>query len=241
MKIIPSVDIKSKKAVRLYQGDFGKQTVVGENPVEIVNNFFNFGAKEVHIVNLDAAIGERSANLEIIKEICTLKTSSKQKIQLGGGIKSISDIENALELGADFVVIGSMIVNDFELFEKAVKEYKDKITAALDVKGEVLMTGGWLEESDTSVYDITKKLEKLKVKRIVLTDTTKDGTLSKPNIDLPVKLSKIYSKEIIVSGGISSYSDLEEIKNAGLYGAILGKSIYSGKIDLKKANGLFGS
>ena len=140
MKIIPSVDIKSGRAVRLYQGDFAKETVVGENPVAIVNNFLNLGAEEVHIVNLDGALGDKSANMGIIKDICKLKTSQRQKIQLGGGIRNLEDIETALELGIDSVVIGSMIAEDFELFAKAVEIYKDKIVAALDVKDEALMT-----------------------------------------------------------------------------------------------------
>ncbi len=239
MKIIPSVDIRAGRAVRLYQGDFNKETVVGENPVDIVNNFFNLGAQEVHVVNLDAAVGDKSANIDIIREICKLKTSSKQKIQLGGGIKTLKDIEIALETGVDLAVIGSMLAEDFKTFEKAVEIYKDKIVAALDVKGEILMTGGWLEDSKVSVYDITEKLENLNVKRIVLTDITKDGTLLGPNISLPLKLSKIYSGEIIVSGGIAGYGDLEKIKENKLTGAILGKSIYSGKIDVKKAVSLY--
>ncbi len=241
MKIIPSVDIKSGRAVRLYQGDFAKETVVGENPVAIVNNFLNLGAEEVHIVNLDGALGDKSANMGIIKDICKSKTSQRQKIQLGGGIRNLEDIETALELGIDSVVIGSMIAEDFELFAKAVEIYKDKIVAALDVKDEALMTRGWLDGSAALVYDITSKIENLNVRRIVLTDITKDGTLLGPNINLALELSKIYSGEIIVSGGVADYEDLESIKDNKLAGAILGKSIYCGRIDLEKAFELGGN
>ena len=147
MKIIPSVDIKSGRAVRLYQGDFEQETIVGANPIEIVRGFFDAGAREVHIVDLDGALGYKLTNFKMIEEICKLK---KGQIELGGGIKTLEDIKRAVDLGIDTVVVGSMLADDFLSFEKAAGLYKSVLGAALDVKDGKLATRGWLDNSDIS-------------------------------------------------------------------------------------------
>lgn len=232
MRVIPSVDIKSGRAVRLYQGDFDEETVVGADPVEIVRGFFDKGAKEVHIVDLDGALGDKSANIKIIEAICKMKGG---KIELGGGIKTLDDIKRAVDLGVDTVVIGSMLADDFSSFEKAANLYKEVLAAALDVKDKKLLTRGWLDNSDISFIDMAMKLEKLNIKRIVVTDINKDGTLTGPNIDIALEIRKIFSREIIVSGGIASYEDLQNVKGSKLTGVIIGKAIYNRNIDLEKA------
>ncbi len=232
MKIIPSVDIKSGRAVRLYQGDFEQETIVGANPIEIVRGFFDAGAREVHIVDLDGALGYKLTNFKMIEEICKLK---KGQIELGGGIKTLEDIKRAVDLGIDTVVVGSMLADDFLSFEKAAGLYKSVLGAALDVKDGKLATRGWLDNSDISAIDMAIKMENLGIKRIVVTDINKDGTLTGPNIDIALEIRTVYSGEIIVSGGISSYEDLQNVKDSKLTGVIIGKSIYSGNVDLVEA------
>ena len=238
MKIIPSVDIKSGRAVRLYQGDFKKETIVGIDPIQIVKGFFDAGANEVHIVDLDGALGDKLTNIKIIEEICKMK---KGQIELGGGIKTLDDIKRAVDLGIDTVVVGSMLADNFPSFEKAAYLYKTVLGASLDVKEGKLLKRGWLDNSDISAMDMAIRMQDLDIKRIVVTDIKRDGTLMGPNIDIALELRQVYKGEIIVSGGISSYEDLQNVKDSKLTGVIIGKSIYSGYVDLVKALEIGGS
>lgn len=240
MKIIPAVDIKDGKAVRLYKGNFEMKEVVGEDPELIVEEFIRKGINEIHIVDLDGAIGNNIKNREIIKNICSIKGA---KIQLGGGIKTLEDFKRVLDLGVSKIVVGSMIIKNFEIFQYIAKHYKENLVAGVDISNGELMVNGWLEGSKISPIEISKKLEKLKVKRMVVTDISRDGTMSGVNIDICKEIKKFYKGEIICSGGVASVLDINKTKNEGIDGVIVGKAFYKGKItfeDMAKAGEIYG-
>lgn len=230
MKIIPAVDIKNGKAVRLYQGNFDIQEIVGGNPVEIVEGFIEKGINEIHIVDLDGALGDTKENRNTIEKICSLGGA---KIQLGGGIKTVDDFKRVMDLGVDRVVIGSMIVKNFEIFQKIANLYRESVVAGIDISDGRLMVTGWLEGSKINPLEISKKIEELKIKRMVVTDISRDGTMKGLNTVICKAIKQFYSGEIIGSGGVSSVKDIEKARLEGLDGVIIGKSLYKGKITIE--------
>ncbi|MBR4496619.1 MAG: 1-(5-phosphoribosyl)-5-[Acholeplasmatales bacterium] len=235
MKLYPAIDLHDGKCVRLYKGDYNKVTLYGD-PVKQAKKWKSLGATYLHLVDLDGAKEGKSLNLEsverIIKEVDI-------KVELGGGIRTISHIENILSKGVDRVILGSSALN-LEFVKEAINKFgNDKIVVGIDCKNMMVATRGWLDVSEINAIDFAKKLKEIGVKTIIFTDIAKDGTLEGINANQTKMLIDETHLDVVASGGAKSINDILKAKEIGAYGIILGKSIYSNAIDLKEAIRLF--
>ncbi|MBC1968461.1 1-(5-phosphoribosyl)-5-[(5-phosphoribosylamino)methylideneamino]imidazole-4-carboxamide isomerase [Listeria marthii] len=229
MQIFPAIDLKNGQCVRLFQGDFSKTTVVNEDPIAQAKAFATDGATYLHIVDLDGALEGRPVNLEIIQK---MQTAAKIPVQVGGGIRSMAQVDYYLESGIDRVIIGSAALTDPDFLRAAVQKYGSKIAAGIDAKNGFVATSGWLDVSQVSYLDLAKRMEEMHVETIIYTDISRDGTLTGPNLEQMAALQKHVSINLIASGGVSSRADLESLAELGLYGAIAGKALYNGNISM---------
>ena len=236
MILFPAIDIKNGSCVRLVQGKMEEATVFNENPVDQAKIFESKGCKWIHVVDLDGAIKGHSVNQKIIKEIIS---SVNIKIQLGGGIRNIKTIDKWFEIGVERLVVGSLIVNNPNLVKKAIKKYPGKIVLGIDLIDNKLAIEGWVKKTDISPIDIAKNFNNLDIASIVCTNIKKDGTMNGIDLDFILNNTNIFKKPIIASGGITTLKDLQILKDNeknGIEGAICGRAIYEGKIDLIEAN-----
>lgn len=229
MQIFPAIDLKNGQCVRLFQGDFSKQTVVNEDPIAQAKAFASDGATYLHIVDLDGALEGRPVNLEIIKK---MQTVAKIPVQVGGGIRSMAQVDYYLESGVNRVIIGSAALTNPDFLRAAVQKYGSKIAAGIDAKNGFVATSGWLDVSQVSYLDLAKQMEEMDVETIIYTDISRDGTLTGPNLEQMAALQKHVSINLVASGGVSSRADLEALAKLGLYGAIAGKALYNGNISM---------
>ncbi|MBC1985971.1 1-(5-phosphoribosyl)-5-[(5-phosphoribosylamino)methylideneamino]imidazole-4-carboxamide isomerase [Listeria sp. FSL L7-0478] len=229
MQIFPAIDLKNGQCVRLFQGDFSKQTVVNEDPIAQAKAFAADGATYLHIVDLDGALEGRPVNLEIIQK---MKQSARIPVQVGGGIRSMAQVDYYLESGIDRVIIGSAALTDPDFLRAAVQKYGPKIAAGIDAKNGFVATSGWLDVSQVSYLDLAKRMEEMDVETIIYTDISRDGTLTGPNLEQMAALQKHVSINLVASGGVSSRTDLEALAKLGLYGAIAGKALYNGHLSM---------
>ena len=236
MKLIPAIDLKNNKCVRLEQGKEENTTTYNNDPREQAVFFEKCGCERIHIVDLDGAFGRQDINKNTILEI---RKSVSIPIQLGGGIKNEDDVSFWVEAGIDFLILGSLSVKNSNLVLKIANKYPNQIYTALDILNQKIMIKGWLEESNLTVKDIFSIYNKSTIKGYVLTDISRDGLLYGLNFDLIKNISILTKKDIIVGGGLSDYSDIRSLKeifsNTNVEGAIAGKSIYSGSIELVDA------
>lgn len=231
MKLYPAIDLHDGKCVRLYKGDYNKVTEYGD-PVIQAKKWKSMGATYLHLVDLDGAKEGKSLNLEsverIIKEVDI-------KVELGGGIRTISHIENILSIGVDRVILGSSALN-LEFVKEAINKFgRDKIVVGIDCKNMMVATRGWLDVSEINAIDFAKKLKEIGVKTIIFTDIAKDGTLEGINELQTKMLIDETHLDVVASGGAKSINDIIKAKEIGAYGIILGKSIYSNAINLEEA------
>lgn len=231
MQVLPAIDIRDGQAVRLVQGDFQQKTVVNPDPVAQAKDFFDAGFHFIHVVDLDGALAGRAINDQLISAIAGLGLA----IEIGGGIRTMAQIREYLELGAARVIIGSAALSHPELVKEAVETYGDKIAVGIDAKGGKVAVSGWLEVSETDFLTMAEEMAKIGVKTIIYTDIEKDGTLAGPTLaDYQILQEKLPQVDFIASGGVSSKEDLIRLKALGLYGAIVGKAYYSGKVTLEE-------
>ena len=233
MRILPAIDIKDGQAVRLFKGDFSQKTVVNPDVLAQAQLFKEAGIYMIHVVDLDGALEGRAANRDLIARI---KAETGLAIQVGGGIRSLEQIEDYLSVGIDRVIIGSMAVKNPALVEAALQCFgSDKIVVGIDAKKGLVATEGWLETSDQDYVSLALAMEKIGVRLFVYTDVDRDGTLTGPNIQHYQKLLvALKQAKVIASGGIQSAADLEELRKLGLTGAIVGKAYYQGNISLSQ-------
>ena len=231
MILFPAIDIKDGKAVRLYQGRFDKCEEMGI-PLEIAKEFEKTGAEFIHLVDLDGAKEGKRVNSDIIKAIA--KTVNIP-VQLGGGIRTLEDLEAIFDLGVSRAIIGTAAYKDKEFLIKAVEKYGEKIAVGVDAKDNKVALEGWLESTNMDYIEFSRQLEKIGVKTVIYTDISKDGTLEGANIEGLKALSNAVDMDIVASGGVKDLEDLLKINELNLYGAISGKAIYSGSLDLKEA------
>ncbi len=237
MKLFPAIDIKNGQCVRLRQGSFQDVLVYSDNPLKIAKQWEACGASFIHIVDLDGALVGHSVNDEVIKSIVA---EVKVPIQVGGGIRTIKDIENKLELGIDRVIIGTKAVKDPGFIKEAVSTFGSKrIVIGIDAKDGMVAIEGWEKVSSYQAVSLAMEMKKLGVRTIVYTDISKDGMLQGPNIPHTKEMVEVTGLNIIASGGVSSLKDLEMLEEINVYGAIVGKALYEKRIDLKKAVKLF--
>ena len=231
MKLYPAIDLHNGKCVRLYKGDYNEVTEYGE-PKEMAQKWKDMGATFLHLVDLDGAKDGYSINLESVKKIID---EVKIDVELGGGIRTLDQISNILNLGVKRVILGSSALN-LEFVKEAINKFgNDKIVIGIDCKNMMVATHGWLNVSNINAIDFAKMLKEIGVKTIIFTDIAKDGTLEGINLEQTKKLIDETKLDIIASGGAKTNLDIKNAKEIGAYGIILGKSIYSGSIDLKQA------
>lgn len=233
MQILPAIDIRDGRAVRLFKGDFQKETVVNPDVLEQAKIFSEAGIDFIHVVDLDGALDGRATNRNLIASI---KEKTGLGIEVGGGIRSLEQIADYLSVGIDRVIIGSMAVKDPDFVTAALKEFgPDKIVVGIDAKSGMVATEGWLETSDVDYLSLAKAMEERGVALIVYTDVDRDGTLLGPNFEHYEKLVSTLTKtQVIASGGIHAISDLERLETIGVLGTIVGKAYYNGNINLSE-------
>ena len=230
MIIFPAIDLKDGKAVRLSKGDFNKVDVFSDQPWEVAKGFEEKGAEWIHLVDLDGAKDGENKNLDVIKKI---RDNVKVKLQLGGGIRTIETAEMLLKSGIDRIILGTAAIENPELLKTLVEKHGEKIAVSVDEKNGKAATKGWLEESSIDAFDLCKSLKETGVKTIIYTDISKDGMMAGPNFDAYVKINEL-GVDVIASGGVSTPEDINILKKADIYGAIVGKAIYLGKIKLEE-------
>lgn len=229
MIIYPAIDIKGGKCVRLTQGLKDQEKVYYDSPQEVARLWQEKGARWLHVVDLDGAFGGRARNYEIVKEMVT---SATIPIQIGGGIRSLENIEAWLALGIKRVILGTKALEDPVMLKEALKRFSEEIVVSIDAKNGLVTTEGWVKTSSIKAVDFAMRLEAQGVRRIVYTDISRDGMLSGPNFEALENLKGAVGLEIIASGGISSLKDLTALQRMGIEGAIVGKALYEGRIDL---------
>ncbi len=232
MIILPAIDILDQKCVRLTKGDYNTAKKVAQDPIETAKEFESAGAEYIHMVDLNGARDGKIVNNEIYENVVK---SVNIPIEVGGGIRNIETVDYYISKGINRVIIGSAALTDPEFVKAAVDKYGDRIAVGIDAENGMVKTSGWLENSNVNYIDLALKMQDVGVKYLIFTDISKDGTLSGPNFAQLKELSNSVSINIIASGGIHDINDIIMLKSMNLYGAICGKSIYSGSIDLREA------
>ena len=235
MLIIPAIDIRDGKCVRLFKGDFAKETVFSDRPEEMARKWQNAGARFLHLVDLDGALAKKPMNLDTVERILH---SVELPVELGGGIRSLEHIETALSLGVHRVILGSVAVQEPELVKEACQRYKERIVVGIDAKDGIVAVDGWGVSGDVEAGELARRMVKAGVRTIIYTDISRDGTLAGVNAEATVALAKESGASVIASGGVNSLADIRRLKALeaeGVCGVIVGKSIYTGALDLAKA------
>lgn len=235
MIIFPAIDIRGGKCVRLLKGDFEKETVFSDKPEEMAKKWQAQGAEFLHLVDLDGALVGKSQNLATVEKILA---AVDIPVELGGGIRTMENIDDVLALGVRRVILGSVAVRDPELVREACAKYGDRIVVGIDAKDGIVAVDGWGVSGDVEATALAKEMKKAGVKTIIYTDISRDGTLSGVNVEATAKLARESGVAIVASGGVKSIADIEALKpyeKDGIEGVIVGKSIYMGTLDLAKA------
>ena len=233
MIILPAIDLMGGKAVRLIKGDYSKQTVYNEDSVAQAKEFEKAGARYLHVVDLDGAKSGAEENAEVIGKIVS---NTSLKVEVGGGIRSMETIDRYLTLGVERVILGTIAIEDPEFLKAAIDRYGDHIAVGVDVLEGEVRTRGWTKASGRDIYEFMNELTNKGVKTVVCTDISRDGMMEGTNVSLYKKLSEEFMTiDIIASGGVSSMEDILRLKKDGIKGAIIGKALYTGAIDLRKA------
>ena len=232
MLIFPAIDLKDGKVVRLHKGRFDTVHQVADDPVETAKTFCAAGARYLHMVDLDGARDGKRKNSAIVQAVAEVGL----RIELGGGIRSMADLDAVFGLGVWRAVIGSAAVSDPEFVREAVAKYgPERIAVGIDAKDGLVRTSGWEENAGLDYISFAEQMESISVKYIIFTDIETDGTLSGPSYDRLEALQKAVFCSITASGGVSSNEDLRQLRDRGLYAAIVGKAWYAGAVDLAQA------
>lgn len=232
MNIFPAIDLYEGKAVRLYKGRYDEMTVYSENPPEIAKAFEREGAKYIHVVDLEGAKDGTTPNIDVVRKI---KESTSLFVEIGGGIRSHEVLSRYFNIGVDRVILGTAAVTDEQFLISAVEKWGEKIAVGADVSDGYIRIKGWMEKSEYTLDAFLSKMQKIGVKTVICTDISKDGAMSGTNLEMYSSLMKKYSIDIVASGGVSTIDDVKALRKMGLYGAIIGKAYYVGKIDLREA------
>ena len=237
MEIIPAIDIRCGKCVRLYQGDYNRETVFNENPVTAALAWYSRGARWLHIVDLDGAVAGRPRNMEVVEEIireCGLS------VELGGGIRQKEVAEELLRRGVSRIILGTAAVENRELVKKLCRQFGEAIAVSLDARDDKIAVRGWQKNTVVEVIQLSREMVDAGARRLIYTDIKKDGTLTEPNFDMIDRLLTEAKVPVLVAGGISREAHLRKLKQLGAEGAIIGKALYTGDIDFGEAIIKFG-
>jgi phosphoribosylformimino-5-aminoimidazole carboxamide ribotide isomerase len=232
MIIYPAIDLKNKKCVRLYKGDFAKEEIFNDSPLDQAQQFEKLGFDNLHIVDLDRTLDSDTSNLSSIKEI---RKHTSLKIQVGGGLRTLKDVEEVLDLGVENIVMGTAAVTNTELLKMVTAKYPQKISVGMDVRKGFLALKGWTDQTKLLAADFVEQIKNYQIKSIIFTDIDKDGTKQGVNLEETVKLASLSSVPVIASGGVASMKDILSIQQTNIIkGVIVGKAIYDGSINLKE-------
>ena len=235
MVIFPAIDIRDGKCVRLFKGDFAQETVYGDKPEEMALKWQALGGEFLHLVDLDGARAKKPVNLEVIKKIVA---AVKIPVALGGGIRTMENIDEVLALGVRRVILGSVAVQNPDLVKEACAKYGDRIVVGIDAKDGIVAVDGWGVSGNVEASVLAKKMAEAGVKTIIYTDISRDGTLSGCNVEATAKLAEVSGINVVASGGVSNIEDIKALlpyADKGIEGVIVGKSIYTGSLDLQEA------
>lgn len=232
MKLFPAIDLYEGKAVRLYKGDYQQMTIYSDDPLSVAKGFRDAGAEYLHVVDLEGAKTGQTPNLELIR---TITAQSGLQVEVGGGIRSEEVICSYLDAGVLRVILGTAAITQPGFVAEMVAKYGGGIAVGVDVRDGLVAIRGWTEVSDQKCFDFCRKMQDVGVKTIICTDISKDGVLGGTNLQLYKDLSQTLSLDIVASGGVSSLGDVKSLRDMGLYGAILGKALYTGALDLRAA------
>lgn len=232
MLLFPAIDLYEGKAVRLFKGDYAQMTIYSDNPVEVAKGFKAAGANYLHVVDLEGAKTGDTPNYEVIANIVK---ESGLNVEVGGGIRSLDVVRKYIDAGVLRIILGTAAITQPDFLEEAVRLYGEKVAVGVDMKDGKVAIKGWTEVSEYSCNDFCEKLAGIGVKTIICTDISKDGVLGGTNLALYKELSEKFPMDIIASGGVSSLDDVAKLNEMDMYGAILGKALYTGNIDLNEA------
>jgi phosphoribosylformimino-5-aminoimidazole carboxamide ribotide isomerase len=238
MEIIPAVDIRGGKCVRLYQGDYKQETVFADDPVTAALTWYSQGARWLHIVDLDGAVAGEPQNMEVIEEIIK---ESGLLIELGGGIRQEEVAKKLLCQGVSRIILGTAAIENRELVKKLCQKFGEAIAVGLDVRDGKIAIHGWQKNTVVEALQLSREMVDAGVSRFIYTDIKRDGTLTEPNFDMIEKLLTEANVPVIVAGGISRLEHLGRLKKLGAEGAIIGKALYTGDINLGEAIIHFGT
>ena len=230
MQIFPAIDLRGGQVVRLYQGDYDKETVYAQDPCAVARDFIAAGAGYLHVVDLDGALAGYSVNEEVIRRIADTVSIP---IEIGGGIRSKEAVERMLDLGVGRCILGTIAVKDFDFTERMAQTYGDRIAVGVDARDGYVAVSGWKELSAEKGVDFCRRLRDAGVQTVIYTDISRDGAEQGTNLALYRELAKIEGLDITASGGVSSLEELRELRKIGTKAAILGKALYTGRLDLK--------
>ena len=232
MEIIPAVDFRNGKCVRLYQGDFGKETVFSDDPVAMALRWESEGAGRLHLVDLDGAARGEPGNLDAIERIVS---AVNIPVEVGGGIRTLETIEKLLSLGVGRAILGTVAVENPDLTSEACSVFGEQVVIGIDARDGWVATRGWLQRSETTAADLANEMAALGARRFIYTDISRDGTLTSPNFEAVAELLSQVNVPVIAAGGISSIGHLTRLMELGVEGAIVGRAIYTGDLKLPEA------
>ena len=232
MEIIPAIDLRGGKCVRLYQGDYNQETVFSKDPVDVARHWQSLGARRLHIVDLDGAAKGRICHFSIISSIVA---AVKIPVQAGGGIRTMKSIDKLIDAGVDRVILGTAAIENQGLIKESCKWFGNRIIAGVDARNGYVSTRGWVKSSEVTAIELIKCMQSMGIVRFIYTDISRDGTLTEPNFEAVGELIAAVDAKIIAAGGIASIVHLRKLAALGVEGAIVGRALYTGNIDLKKA------
>ena len=232
MIILPAIDVKDGKCVRLFRGDYATAQQVAEDAVKTAQGFEKAGARWMHMVDLDGAKAKKPVNTDTVFSV---RGNTGLNMEVGGGIRDMETVEMYLAGGVNRVILGSAALHDPDFVKEAVSKYGKKIAVGIDALNGKVAAEGWTQHSEVDYLEMAKRMEDIGVRYLIVTDISKDGTLAGPNLQMLDRINRAVSCSVIASGGVSNLKDIIDLSTLGLYGAIAGKSIYSGALDLNQA------
>lgn len=240
MKIIPAIDIQNGNCVRLKQGDFQKETIFHDSPLDMAQKWINDGAERLHLVDLDGARLGNPINIDVVSSIC--KKFPNIPIQIGGGIRNFETAEKYLKAGADFIIIGTKAVNDPNFIKQLCEKFPGKIIVGIDAKNNEVAIEGWKSISSKNAISLAEEFEEYGVSEIIYTDIEKDGMMQGLNIEATINLASNITIPVIASGGVSCLEDIQSISShqgSGISGIIIGRALYEKKFNIEDAKNVF--
>ena len=237
MDIIPAVDVKDGKCVRLYQGDYDKETIFSTDPVSVAVDWQEMGAERIHIVDLDGAASGNQRNFQVIKMMISCLAIP---VQVGGGIRTESNVVTMMDIGVDRVILGTMAVENKEIVQSIVDRFGvESVIVGIDVRDDLVSIKGWKKSTFVSSSDLMDEMYRIGVRRFVYTDISRDGTLMEPNFQSIEQIVNRSDANIIASGGVSSLGHIKQLAGLGVEGVIIGKALYTGDINLNEAISIY--